>query len=249
MHHTGVASRTPPDTNDTHKISRSEAEPGHERPPRGLLYETIIVFLITFLPLALAPFVPALAGTAAILTIFFPIIYLFVEKWARRRPWQQLGIKRHGFVADFVANWQLFLLVVIVLQGIPVLLFFALPGGISHVLGRIPEVNTLTAVIPLIIVLALREELVFRALFQQRLSWYFGTTPALVFMSMIFALSHLTIGALLVVVVDLLFVFFDGVVYGLIFARSQNVFVAWFAHLSADLVGLAPLLAGSLLIA
>ncbi|MGZ4920373.1 MAG: CPBP family intramembrane glutamic endopeptidase [Halobacteriota archaeon] len=223
--------------------------PRGERPPRRLLYETIVVFLVTFLPLALVPLVPALAGIAALLALLFPIVYLFVEKWARHRPWKQLGVKRHGFVADLAANWQLYLLVVVVLQIVPVMLFFEIPGGVGHILGRIPEVNTLAVLIPLIIILALREELVFRALFQQRFGWYVGTAPALVFMSIIFALSHFTAGALLVVAVDLLFVFFDGVVYGLIFARSQNVFVAWFAHLSADIVGLALLLAASLAIA
>jgi membrane protease YdiL (CAAX protease family) len=191
------------------------------------------------------PLVPALSGLAALLALVFPIVYLFAEKWARHRPWKDLGIKRHGFYADFRANWRLFLLVVFVLQVIPVALFFALPEGLSHVLGRIPAVNTLTVAIALIIVLALREELVFRSLFQERFSWFIGNVPAIVFVSLIFALSHLTTGALLVLAVDLLFVFLDGVVYGLIFARSHNVLLAWLAHLSADIVGLALLLVAS----
>ena len=156
-----------------------------------------------------------------------------------------LGNQATRFLCFFRANWRLFLLVVIVLQVIPVALFFALPEGVSHVLGRIPAVNTLTVAIALIIVLALREELVFRSLFQERFSWFIGNVPAIVFVSLIFALSHLTIGALLVLAVDLLFVFLDSVVYGLIFARSHNVLLAWLAHLSADIVGLALLLVAS----
>jgi membrane protease YdiL (CAAX protease family) len=215
------------------------------RAPRSLLYETILVLLITFVPLVFVPLVPALSGLATLLALVFPIVYLFTEKGARHRPWKDLGIKRHGFYADFRANWRLLLLVVIVLQVMPVALFFALPDGLSHVLGRIPAVNTLTVAIVLIIVLALREELVFRSLFQERFSWFIGNVPAIVFVSLIFALSHLTTGALLVVAVDLLFVFLDSVVYGLIFARSHNVLLAWLAHLSADIVGLALLLAAS----
>ena len=215
------------------------------RAPRSLFYETILVLLITFVPLLFVPLVPALSGLATLIALVFPIAYLFAEKWARHRPWKDLGIKRHGFYADFRANWRLFLLVVFVLQVIPVALFFALPEGLSHVLGRIPAVNTLTVAIALIIVLALREELVFRSLFQERFSWFIGNVPAIVFVSLIFALSHLTIGALLVLAVDLLFVFLDSVVYGLIFARSHNVLLAWLAHLSADIVGLALLLVAS----
>ena len=225
--------------------SDTDASPRNARAPRSLLYETILVLLITFVPLVFVPLVPALSGLAALLALVFPIIYLFAEKWARHRPWKDLGIKRHGFYADFRANWRLFLLVVIVLQVIPVALFFVLPDWLSHVLGRIPAVNTLTVAIALIIVLALREELVFRSLFQERFSWFIGNVPAIVFISIVFSLSHLTMGALLVVAVDLLFVFFDSVVYGLIFARSHNVLLAWLAHLSADIVGLALLLAAS----
>ncbi|MGZ4849585.1 MAG: CPBP family intramembrane glutamic endopeptidase [Halobacteriota archaeon] len=225
--------------------SDTDASPHKARAPRSLLYETILVLLITFVPLTLVPLVPALAGLATLLALVFPIVYLFAEKWARRRPWKDLGIKRHGLYADFRANWRLFLLVVVVLQVIPVALFLALPDWLSHVLGRIPAVNTLTVAIVLIIVLALREELVFRSLFQERFSWFIGNGPAIVFVSLIFSLSHLTTGALLIVAVDVLFVFLDGVVYGLIFARSHNVLLAWLAHLSADIVGLALLLAAS----
>ena len=228
--------------------SDTDASSRKARAPRSLLYETILVLLITFAPLAFVPLVPALSGLATLIALVFPIAYLFAEKWARHRPWKDLGIKRHGFYADIRANWRLFLLVVIVLQVIPVALFFALPDGLSHVLGRIPAVNTLSVAILLIIVLTLREELVFRSLFQGRFSWYIGNVPAIVFVSLIFALSHLTTGALLVVAVDLLFVFFDSVVYGLIFARSNNVLLAWLAHLSADIVGLALLLAASFVI-
>jgi CAAX protease family protein len=225
--------------------SDADTSPHNACAPRSLLYETILVLLITFVPLVFVPLVPALSGFAALLAFVFPILYLFAEKWARHRPWKDLGIKRHGFYADFRANWHLLLLVVIVLQVIPVALFLALPDGLSHVLGGIPAVNTLTVAIVLIIVLALREELVFRSLFQERFSWFIGNVSAIVLVSLIFALSHLTIGALLVVTVDLLFVFFDSVVYGLIFARSHNVLLAWLAHLSADIVGLALLLAAS----
>ncbi|HYA33330.1 MAG TPA: type II CAAX endopeptidase family protein [Candidatus Bathyarchaeia archaeon] len=218
------------------------------RAPRGLLYETVLVLLITFVPLLLVPLIPALLGFATLLALIFPIAYLFIEKWTRRRPWKELGIKRRGFSADFWSNWRLVILVVVVLQVIPVALFLALPDGIGHILARIPAVNTIAVAIVLIIVLALREELVFRSLFQARFTWYIGNVPAIVFVSLIFALSHLTEGSLLVVAVDLLFVFLDGVVYGLIFARSNNVLLAWAAHVSADLVGLALLVAASLAI-
>jgi uncharacterized protein len=218
--------------------------------PRWILYETIVVLLITFVPLLLAPFLPSIAGLLELIALSFPIIYLFAEKLARHRPWRKLGITRHGFVADCVANWRLFLVVVIALQLIPVTLYYLfLPDALSHTSGRVPEFNNFGILIPLILVLTLREELVFRSLFQERFSWFIGQLPAIVGVSVLFALSHLSSGAPVIVGVDVGFVFLDSVVYGLIFSRSRNVFVAWAAHAAADIVGLALLLTASMIIA
>jgi amino acid permease len=71
---------------------------------RWILYETVIVLLITFVPLLVAPFLPSIAGLLEIIALSFPIIYLFAEKLARHRPWRELGIKRHGFIADCAAT-------------------------------------------------------------------------------------------------------------------------------------------------
>jgi membrane protease YdiL (CAAX protease family) len=182
--------------------------------------------------------------------VSFPIIYLFAEKVARHRLWRELGITRHGFVIDCVANWRLFLVVVIALQLIPVTLYYLfLPDALSHTSGRVPEFNNLGILIPPILVLTLREELVFRGLFQERFSWFIGQLPAIVGVSVLFALSHLSSGVPVIVGIDVGFVFLDSVVYGLIFSRSRNVFVAWAAHAAADIVGLALLLSASMTIA
>jgi membrane protease YdiL (CAAX protease family) len=215
-----------------------------------ILYETIVVLLITFVPLLLAPFLPSIAGLLELIALSFPIIYLFAEKVARHRLWRELGITRHGFVIDCVANWRLVLVVVIALQLIPVTLYYLfLPDALSHTSGRVPEFNNLGILIPLILVLTLREELVFRGLFQERFSWFIGQLPAIVGVSVLFALSHLSSGVPVIVGIDVGFVFLDSVVYGLIFSRSRNVFVAWAAHAAADIVGLALLLSASMTIA
>jgi len=230
----------------------SLASPDQQAAPRQrwILYETTIVLLITFVPLLLAPFLPSIAGLLELIALSFPIIYLFAEKLARHRPWRELGIKRHGFIADLAANWRLFLAVVIVLQLIPVTLYYLLlPDALSHTSGRVPQFSNLCILIPLILVLTLREELVFRGLFQERFSWFIGQLPAIVGVSVLFALSHLSSGAPVIVGVDVGFVFLDSVVYGLIFSRSRNVFVAWAAHAAADIIGLALLLTASLAIA
>jgi uncharacterized protein len=213
---------------------------------RWLLIETLAVLIVTVAPVALSRLAPALANPLNLAALVVPLAYLFIERWARHRPWSELGVRRDGFVADVRSNWQLFVLVVVVLQAIPVTLeYLFLPSALSHTSGRVPAFSNLAVLIPLILVLSLREELVFRSLFQERIAWFLGPVTSIVGVSVLFALTHFSAGPVAIVALDLLFVFFDSVVYGLIFWRSRNVFVAWAAHASADLVGLALLLAAA----
>jgi hypothetical protein len=54
---------------------------------------------------------------------------------------------------------------------------------------------------------------------------------------------HWAPGRPTVVITDLAFVAIDAVIYGAIFARCKNIFVAWLAHFLADVVGLALIIA------
>lgn len=135
------------------------------------------------------------------------------------------------------------MLVVVVLQAVSVGLARAFwPSLLAHVLGHVPAFSDLPASIALILVLTFREELVYRGLFQERIGWFVGQIASVVGVSALFALTHVSVGVVAVVAVDLLFVFFDSLVYGTIYSRSHNVFVSWAAHAGADLVALALLL-------
>jgi membrane protease YdiL (CAAX protease family) len=60
---------------------------------------------------------------------------------------------------------------------------------------------------------------------------------------LVFAALHFAPGPALVVFVDLAMVLVDSLIYGVIFARSNNVFVSWAAHFLADIAGVVFLLA------
>jgi membrane protease YdiL (CAAX protease family) len=66
-----------------------------------------------------------------------------------------------------------------------------------------------------------------------------GTPLALALVVLVFAAMHWAPGQPVVVFTDLAFVAIDAVIYGAIFARCKNIFVAWLAHFLADVVGLA----------
>jgi len=101
--------------------------------------------------------------------------------------------------------------------------------------GRFSPVFMFVALLTLSVFL---EELVFRSFIQERLGWFIGKYPAIVVSSIVFTVSHFAVGRLNVVIADLMLVFLDSSLYGLIYARSRNLLVVWVAHLLGDYVDL-----------
>ena len=88
--------------------------------------------------------------------------------------------------------------------------------------------------------LTLVEELVYRAVIQERLSWFIGTPAAILVAAVLFGLAHGVgaSGSPRIDLLDVAGVTLDGVVLGLIYARTHNLAVTWMTHYAADVVGL-----------
>ena len=206
-------------------------------PPRQILYETLFVLVLTLVLALLTP----LTGIAVLL----PIVYLFGEARLRHRSWAELGFKPREFLQALRANWQWILLVGVVLQiVVPVGAQLFYPAFLEHVRDRVPLLGSLQllGIVGALLVSTLIEELSFRALFQERLSWFVGTPTAVLLVALLFGLMHISTGTSFVVALDVGFVILDGVLYGVIFARGKNLFAAWIAHFLADVIGVLFLL-------
>jgi membrane protease YdiL (CAAX protease family) len=53
---------------------------------------------------------------------------------------------------------------------------------------------------------------------------------------------HWSAGDLVVTIVDVALVTLDSIIFGLIFSRGKNLYVAWLAHLLGDVVGIVSLM-------
>jgi membrane protease YdiL (CAAX protease family) len=53
---------------------------------------------------------------------------------------------------------------------------------------------------------------------------------------------HWSEGDLMVVIVDVALVTLDSIIFGLIFSRGRNLYVAWLTHFLVDVVGVALLI-------
>ena len=183
------------------------------------------------------------------------ICYALPGPVRRNRSWSDLGIKR-GFTNDFKKVWYYFAIDAILFQLLPPMLGAAYllgyyPQLLQHITGRLATdfggalgLNGILLVILLLTaVLTLMEEVVFRVVIQQRLSWFIGTPAAIAVASFIFGLAHAvgTSGILPIIALDAGGVMLDGIFFGIIFAKTKNLAVTWVTHYFADVVGIISL--------
>lgn len=206
---------------------------------RRVFFEVLIILIVMT---ALSLLIPAVKGPLEILVV----IYFIVERFLRHRTWSEIGFKPKTFFKDLLANWWLIVLVGLVTQLIPILIAkTVLPEYLAHIQERLPlDISGSIGILAVsLLVGTLAEELVYRALFQERLAWGLGIPLALGLVALVFATMHWAPGKAAVVFTDLAFVAIDAVIYGAIFARCKNIFVAWLAHFLADVVGLGLIIA------
>jgi membrane protease YdiL (CAAX protease family) len=199
-----------------------------------ILLETILVTAITLLGMW---FVPA----AKTLFALIPVAYLLIERRLRTRTWSDLGFSIRTFWADLRANWLLFALTGFLIQPLTALWAKAhFPEFLAHVQSRLPFESGIGwgVLLPLLAVSLLGEEMTYRTLIQGRLTPFIGIPVAVGVASILFGLAHFAPGPGLVVLTDIGLIIVDSILYGVMFARRNNLWVVWLAHLLGDIGGL-----------
>lgn len=204
-----------------------------------VLLETIIVTTVSLGGILLLP-------QLKLIFVLIPIVYLLVERRQRHRSWADLGFNLNTFWVDLQANWFWFVLVGIISQPVWLLIERMIaPKVVDHVIERLPFPATasglLVYAIPLAIVL-IGEELTHRTLIQGRLTPFIGPASAITVASLVFGISHYSPGPFAIVAVDISSIVFDSILFGIIYARSNNLIVSWAAHLLGDILGLVCLI-------
>jgi membrane protease YdiL (CAAX protease family) len=237
----------------TQPVSVRGAEPPvrdlrFERRTRNELIGLLALFLIT-LAVSLAK------GQDVYVFAYIMVVVVAVGGPRRRgRPWTDLGVKG-GFFEDLRRVWPLSALVAIVFQVLPPMVGVALLAGygrelLVQITGRLPidvgsaaGLSAIVALLAAALVLTLVEEIVFRVVFQERMSRYLGTPAAIGVAAVLFGLAHAVgaTGSTPVVLLDVGGVMLDGVFFGLIYARTHNLWVTWATHYAADVVGVIAL--------
>ncbi len=113
-----------------------------------------------------------------------------------------------------------------------------LPEFIEHIIARTEVLLSFDKIILLVFqlaVLALGEEIAWRAFFQKQLSKDIPFVPVLLISSVLFAFGHLAEGNIIIVIYDIFFVFINSILYGIIFYKSNNAWISTISHFSANL--------------
>lgn len=199
--------------------------------------DNIELYIIIALMTASVIFIPALKGLMAIA----PIVYFLVERRIRKRSREEIGFGTAHFLELLKKSWVLILFVGLGMQLLYLISYHQFfPQVLDHVLERVPlDFSDLSPMLFFsIAVLAFGEEIVFRGLIQARLSKLMPVWTAILFTSGLFAVMHIASGKPSVVMIDLISVFIDSVLFGIIFARTNSIYIATIAHILANLVAL-----------
>ena len=87
-------------------------------------------------------------------------------------------------------------------------------------------------------VLTLGEEIAWRGFFQKQINKKMHYILSIIITSILFALGHYSIGSFGIVAYDLLFIFIDSSLYGLVFKETDNAWCSWIPHFLADVISL-----------
>jgi uncharacterized protein len=178
-----------------------------------------------------------IAGASVIIGIAF----FFINKASEKQSFEGSGLDLKGIGSNLkdrkIWIWILLPLIMDIVAMVISKLF--LPEYLDYVITRAGTFVSLEKVVLLVFqlaILALGEEIAWRAFFQKQLSKSMSLIPVLIISSVLFAIGHLTTGNPIVVLYNIFFVCINSILYGIIFHKTNNAWVSGIAHFIANLV-------------
>lgn len=175
------------------------------------------------------------------ITLIIGIVTFFIirKKEKEEGNIDALEIKRIPQAFKQKSMWLIILLPVFMNVICYIVAEFALPEFIEHLKNRtgMLSIDQLLLLVLELAIAALGEEIAWRGFFQKQLNKAIPFVPTLVISSFLFSICHLSVGNVIVVIYDILFIFINAIIYGIIFHKTENAWVSWIAHFLANLFG------------
>ncbi len=174
------------------------------------------------------------------MSVLIGVVFFFINKALEKQTFRDSGLDRKAIGTNMwdgkIWIWVALPLIMDAVSITIAKLF--LPEFIEHVLTRTEIFLSFDKVVLLVFqlaVLALGEEIAWRAFFQKQLSKALPFVPVLLVSSVLFAFGHLAEGNIIIVIYDIFFVFINSILYGIIFHKSKNAWISAISHFSANL--------------
>ena len=121
---------------------------------------------------------------------------------------------------------------------------FFVPEFIAHLKARTGflSFHMIPVLVIELVIAALGEEIAWRAFFQKQLCKIVPFWPAVMVSSALFAICHFNQGSAAVVVYDLVFIWINAIIYGVIFRKTDHALLSAAAHFLANLFGTVAIL-------
>lgn len=189
-----------------------------------------------------------LFGTSiAGICVFIGVAFFFINKAEEKQAFEGSGLDMKGIKADLKEKsiW-IWIAMPLIMDAVSITLAkLFLPEYIEHVIGRaMPFISPdkIALMLVQLLVLALGEEIAWRAFFQKQLCKVLPLVPVLLISSVLFAFGHLTKGNTIVVAYDIFFVFINSILYGVVFHKTNNAWISTISHFAANLFSIIILL-------
>ncbi|MBN2286095.1 MAG: CPBP family intramembrane metalloprotease [Tissierellales bacterium] len=181
------------------------------------------------------------------ISVIIGIVGFFVLKTLERKTFPECGfdfkliskeVRKPGLWMWMLLPSMMNILVIIFAE-------FILLNYIEHVLSRsqaMLKMSTFPILIIQLFVFALGEEIAWRGFFQKHIQSFLPVNLALLISSALFSLGHIMTGSFIIVSYDVLFIFINSLIYGMIFIKTNNVWVSALSHFSANLLAVIILL-------
>lgn len=196
--------------------------------------------LIGIIIMAVVSFSNLFGLNIAGISVLIGIAFFFINKAQEKQPFISSGLDIKAIGTDLKdRKIGLWLALPIIMDAVSIIISkMFLPEYIEHVLTRTAIFLSFDKVILLVFqlaVLALGEEIAWRAFFQKQLSKGLPLLPVLLISSVLFAFGHLAMGNITIVIYDIFFVFINSILYGIIFHKTNNAWISAISHFSANL--------------
>jgi len=201
---------------------------------------TTNIVLIIMILLSITPFFGLnIAG----ISVALGVIYFILEKRISKRSAKDSGFDIRAVIHNLkgIKIWLLILLPILFDIFAVVLSKAILPDYVPHVISRSGNYLSFDKVISLaiqLVIFAVGEEIAWRAFFQHRAERIMPVIPAIAITSVLFSFGHLASGDITIVIYDILFVFLNSVVYGVVYHKTQNAWISAISHLLSNIFSL-----------